>query len=163
MNGRPSPCSRKWQTTTLLVIPYCLSTDISVVLPTLVCTTYLITYISLLYYCLLLPDKSDYMLQLGFIIAWFYVYNIVSRPLALSEWTTEDYQELHEACIWCVIYISVASVVITYYYMFYYCSLPQLIYYCYCCCRYNFCSLEARYVHGGVQDPEHLRYSAVLS
>jgi hypothetical protein len=33
---------------------------------------------------------------LGFIISFFYVANVISRPKALAEMTVADYVELHE-------------------------------------------------------------------
>ena len=47
----------------------------------------------------MLPARPDYIMMMGYIIAFVYVANVISRPMALALLTTDDYQEIIEVCV----------------------------------------------------------------
>jgi hypothetical protein len=50
-------------------------------------------------YCInVILDRMDYSDVLGYIVSYFYVANVVSRPQAIARMTIADYDELREVC-----------------------------------------------------------------
>ena len=47
-------------------------------------------------YCFVLTGRQEYNFAMGYVLAFVYVENIISRPKALQRMSVEDYQEMRE-------------------------------------------------------------------
>jgi hypothetical protein len=48
--------------------------------------------------CVVIIARPDFIMMMGYIIAFLYVSNVISRPKALAELTNADYAEIIEVC-----------------------------------------------------------------